>query len=119
MACRGLYLVLVNKWNLHPKPEDGLFVIFVVSVIILLPVFVAYEVTATHPFDYIWQVWGSILHFGVGMGAIYLHLLNFGTDTVGASHASLFAYLVPIFVAVKSVVVLGSDLRSVRSSEPC
>lgn len=110
-ACRGLYLVLLKKWDLHPKPEDGLFAIFAVSVIMLLPVFVAYEAGEARPFDYSWQVWGSILFVGIGMGAVYLHLLNFGTETVGASRASLFAYLVPIFVAIESVTLLGHELR--------
>jgi len=45
------------------------------------------------------------------MGAIYLHLLNFGTNEVGASTASLFAYLVPILVAVEAVALKGVDLQ--------
>ncbi len=110
-ACRGLYLVLLKKWDLHPKPEGELFAIFGVGVLLLLPVFVAYEIGTSQPFDYSWQVWASILYVGVGMGAIYLHLLNFGTDQVGASRASLFAYLVPIFVAAESVAFLGSELH--------
>lgn len=110
-ACRGLYLVLLKKWDLHPKPEEGLFVLFVVSVLILLPVFVAYEVGTPRPFGYSWQVWGSILYVGVGMGAVYLHLLNFGTAEIGASNASLFAYLVPLFVAAESVAVVGDELE--------
>jgi len=110
-ACRAFYLVLLKKWDLHPKPEDGLIVLFVIGTLVLLPAFVAYEAGAPKPFDYSWQVWGSIFYVGIGMGAIYLHLLNFGTGEVGASNASLFAYLVPIFVAVESVAVLGSDLH--------
>ena len=109
--CRGLYLVLLKKWDLHPKPEDGLFVIFVLGGLILLPAFIAYEASAPPLLDYSWQVWGSILFIGVGMGAAYLHLLTFGTGEVGASNASLFSYLVPIFVTVESVAVLGSDLH--------
>lgn len=110
-AFRGLYLVLLKKWDLHPKPEEGLFVLLIIGVLVFLPVFVAYEVGTPRPFDYSWQVWASILYVGVGMGLVYLHLLNFGTDEVGASNASLFAYLVPMFVAVESVAVLGSDLH--------
>jgi drug/metabolite transporter (DMT)-like permease len=109
-SCRALYLVLLKKWDMHPKPEEGLFVIFAIGVVVLLPVFVAYEASMPRPFDYSWQVWGSIIYIGIGMGAIYLHLLNFGTGEVGASNASLFAYLVPIFVAVEAVAVLGNDL---------
>lgn len=110
-ACRGLYLVLLKKWDVHPKPEEGLFVLFIIGILILLPVLVAYEASAPPLFDYSWQVWGSIIYVGVGMGAIYLHLLSFGTGEIGASHASLFAYLVPVFVAAESMAVLGSDLH--------
>lgn len=110
-ALRGLYLVLLKKWDVHPKPEDGLFVLFVLGTLMLLPVFVAHEMTTSAPLAYGWSVWGSVLFIGVGMGAVYLHLLNFGTNTVGASSASLFAYLVPIFVAIESVTILGDDLE--------
>lgn len=110
-ACRGLYLVLLKKWNMHPKPDEGLFVIFVVGIVVLLPIVVIHEASTLQPLDYSWQVWGSILFIGVGMGAIYLHLLNFGTNEVGASTASLFAYLVPILVAVESVTLRGIDLQ--------
>jgi drug/metabolite transporter (DMT)-like permease len=107
-SCRALYLVFLKKWDMHPKPEEGLFVIFAISVLVLLPFVVAYEVGTPRPFDYSWQVWGSIIYIGVGMGAVYLHLLNFGTGEVGASNASLFAYLVPIFVAAEAMIVLGN-----------
>ncbi|NOD86650.1 MULTISPECIES: DMT family transporter [unclassified Ruegeria] len=110
-ACRGLYLVLLKKWNMHPRPDEGLFVIFIVGIVVLLPFVVIHEAGTVQPLDYSWQVWGSILFIGVGMGAIYLHLLNFGTNEVGASTASLFAYLVPILVAVEAVALKGMDFQ--------
>ncbi|MFA3919858.1 DMT family transporter [Ruegeria hyattellae] len=110
-ACRGLYLVLLKKWNMQPKPDEGLFVIFVVGIAVLLPFVLFLEAGTSRPFVYSWQVWGSILFIGVGMGAIYLHLLNFGTNVVGASTASLFAYLVPVLVAVEAVTLKGIDLQ--------
>ncbi|WP_328803321.1 EamA family transporter [Ruegeria haliotis] len=90
-ACRGLYLVLLKKWDMRPKPDEGLFVIFVVGILVLLPFVVFLKAGTSQPFDYSWQVWGPILFIGIGMGAIYLHLLNFGANEVGASTASLFA----------------------------
>ncbi|WP_372573629.1 DMT family transporter [Ruegeria jejuensis] len=108
---RALYLVLLKKWDLHPKPEEGLFVILVIGTIVMSPIFLAYEASTPKPFDYSWQVWGSICFVGIGMGAIYLHLINFGTKELGASSASLFSYLVPIFVAVEAIVVLGAELH--------
>ncbi|WP_171117716.1 EamA family transporter [Ruegeria sp. HKCCA5463] len=111
-ACRGLYLVLLKKWRMHPTPDEGLFVIFVVGIVVLLPFIVIHEAGTSQPLDYSWQVWGSILFIGVGMGAIYLHLINFGTNEVGASTASLFAYLVPIFVAVEAVAAKGMDIQT-------
>ncbi|WP_170402195.1 DMT family transporter [Ruegeria arenilitoris] len=110
-ACRGLYLVLLKKWDMHPRPDEGLFVIFIVGIVVLLPFVVIHEAGTLQPLDYSWQVWGSILFIGVGMGAIYLHLLNFGTNEVGASTASLFAYLVPILVAVEAVALKGMDFQ--------
>ncbi len=110
-ACRGLYLVLLKKWNMKPKPDEGLFVIFVIGVAVLLPFVLFFEAGTPRLFAYSWQVWGSILFIGVGMGAIYLHLLNFGTSEVGASTASLFAYLVPIFVAIEAVTLKGMHLQ--------
>lgn len=110
-AFRALYMVLLKKWDLHPKPDEGLFVIFLVAALVLLPGFIAYEASTPRLFDYSWKIWGSIVYVGVGMGALYLHLLNFGTSEAGASRASLFAYLVPIFVAIEAVVVLGSSLH--------
>lgn len=111
-AFRGLYLVLVRKWDIHPKPEQGLFVLLVVGALVLSPVFIAYEASTPEPFNYSWQVWGSIVFIGVGMGAVYLHLLNFGTNEIGASPTSLFSYLVPIFVAAESIVIFGADLHT-------
>ncbi|WP_282044873.1 DMT family transporter [Roseibium album] len=108
---RGLYLVLLKKWELHPKPEEGLFVLLIIGTLVLSPVFVAYEVSTPAPFDYSWKVWGSILFVGVGMGALYLHLLNFGTNEIGASASSLFSYLVPLFVAAESVAILGAEIH--------
>ena len=110
-ACRGLYLVLLKRWNMKPKPDEGLFVIFVIGIAVLLPFALFVEAGTSRPFAYSWKVWGSILFIGVGMGAIYLHLLNFGTSEVGASTASLFAYLVPIFVAIEAVTLRGMHLQ--------
>ncbi len=110
-ACRGLYLVLLKRWNMKPKPDEGLFVIFVIGIAVLLPFVLFVEAGTSRLFAYSWQVWGSILFIGVGMGAIYLHFLNFGTSEVGASTASLFAYLVPIFVAIEAVTLRGMHLQ--------
>ena len=53
------------------------------------------------------------------MGALYLHLINFGTGRIGfgtgrigATKSSLVTYTVPLFVAVQSVVFLGSRLQA-------
>ena len=45
------------------------------------------------------------------MGAVYLFLLTFGAYKIGASTASLFMYLLPVFVTVGSVSFLGSSLQ--------
>lgn len=115
LACtsmRALYLVLARRWSLHPRPERGLFVMLALATVILFPFFVLSEAQSASPMNYSWRAWGSILFIGVGMGAIYLHLLNFGAHTIGASNASLFTYLVPLFVTVESLLFRSAQLHA-------
>jgi drug/metabolite transporter (DMT)-like permease len=108
---RALYLVLLRKWDMHPSPGEGLPVLLGLGTAILLPGFLGREAASDAPLGYPWPVWGSIAFIGIGMGALYLHLLSFGTGRIGASRASLFVYAVPVFVAVESILFLGSALR--------
>ncbi|MGH6895330.1 MAG: DMT family transporter [Geminicoccaceae bacterium] len=109
---RSLYLVLLRKWDMHPSPGEGLFVLLALGVAILVPGFVGEEVASRAPLDYPWQVWGSIAFIGVGMGALYLHLISFGTGRIGATKASLFTYTVPLLVTVESILFLGSRIHA-------
>ena len=107
-ATRSLYLVLLKRWDVHPAPGEGLFVLLAIGTALLIPGFVADEIAGGAPLDYPWPVWGSIAFIGIGMGALYLHLISFGTGRIGATRASLFTYTVPLFVTVQSMVFLGS-----------
>jgi drug/metabolite transporter (DMT)-like permease len=112
---RSLYLVLLSKWEMHPAPGEGLFVLLGLGTIILLPGFIAQEVASANALDYSWPVWGSIAFIGIGMGALYLHLISFGTGRIGATRASLFVYTVPLFVALESILFLGSALQTYQA----
>jgi drug/metabolite transporter (DMT)-like permease len=105
---RSLYLVLLKRWDEHPAPSEGLFVLLALGTVIMIPAFLAEEIASRAPLDYSWPVWGSIAFIGIGMGALYLHLISFGTERIGATRASLFAYTVPLLVTVQSMVFLGS-----------
>ena len=109
---RSLYLVLLRKWDMHLAPGEGLFVLLVLGTAIILPGFLAREAAIGEPLDYPWQVWGAIAFVGIGMGALYLHLISYGTGGIGATRASLFVYSVPIFVTVESIIFLGSELHA-------
>ena len=109
---RSLYLVLLKKWDMHPSPGEGLFVLLGLGTTILLPGFLAQEVASGVPLDYSWPVWGSIAFIGIGMGALYLHLISFGTARIGASRASLFIYTVPLLVTAESILFLGSRIHA-------
>ena len=109
---RSLYLVLLRKWDIHPAPAEGLFVLLVLGTVIILPGFLVHEAVVPEPLGYPWPVWGSIAFVGIGMGALYLHLISFGTGGIGATRASLFVYTVPMFVTVESIVFLGSELQT-------
>jgi drug/metabolite transporter (DMT)-like permease len=108
---RSLYLMLLRKWDMHPSAGEGLFVLLGVGTALLLPGFLGQEIIGGAPLDYSWPVWGSIAFVGIGMGALYLHLISFGTGLIGATQASLFVYTVPLFVSVQSVLFLGSELQ--------
>lgn len=107
-AVRSLYLVLLRRWKVHPSPGEGLFVLLAIGTALLLPAFVGEEIAGRATLDYPWPVWASIAFIGIGMGALYLHLISFGTTRIGATRASLFTYTVPLFVTVESMVFLGS-----------
>jgi drug/metabolite transporter (DMT)-like permease len=109
---RSLYLVLLRKWDLHPSPGEGLFVLLALGMASLIPGFIGQEVASGAPLDYSWPVWGSIAFIGIGMGALYLHLISFGTGRMGASQASLFIYTVPLLVTAESVLFLGSRIHA-------
>jgi drug/metabolite transporter (DMT)-like permease len=105
---RSLYLVLLKRWDVHPAPSEGLFMLLALGTVIMIPAFLAEEIASRAPLDYSWPVWGSIAFIGIGMGAVYFHLISFGTERIGATRASLFAYTVPLLVTVQSMVFLGS-----------
>jgi len=107
-AARSLYLVLLRRWNVHPTPGEGLFVLLAIGTALLLPAFLGEEIAGRATLDYPWPVWASIAFIGIGMGALYLHLISFGTTRIGATRASLFTYTVPLFVTIESMIFLGS-----------
>jgi drug/metabolite transporter (DMT)-like permease len=107
-VARSLYLVLLKRWDVHPAAGEGLFLLLAIGTALLLPFFLAEEIAAGAALDYPWRVWGSIAFIGIGMGALYLHLISFGTARIGATRASLFTYTVPLLVTVESMLFLGS-----------
>ena len=48
---------------------------------------------------------------GIGMGAVYLYLLGLGTSRLGATKVSLFTFIVPVLVAVESILFLDATLH--------
>jgi drug/metabolite transporter (DMT)-like permease len=40
---RSLYLVLLRKWDMHPSPGEGLFVLLALGIAILIPGFIGQE----------------------------------------------------------------------------
>ena len=114
IACafsRSVYLVLLKLWNVHPSPSEGLFLLLLLGTLVLLPGFVHHATTEMSPLEYSPQLWGSILFIGIGMGAVYLYLLGLGTSRLGATTVSLFTFIVPVLVAVESILFLDATLQ--------
>jgi hypothetical protein len=78
------YLVLLRKRDRHPSPGEELLVLLGLGTAILLPGFLGREAASAASLDCPWPVWGSIAFIGIGMGALYLHLITFGTGRIGA-----------------------------------
>ena len=108
---RSVYLVLLKLWNVHPSPGEGLFLLLLLGTLVLLPGFIHHATTQMSPLEYSPQLWGSILFIGIGMGAVYLYLIGLGTSCLGATKVSLFTFIVPVLVAVESILFLDATLH--------
>ncbi len=107
----SLYLVLLKRWDVHPSPSEGLFGLFLVATILLLPGFIHHAMTDLHPLEYSAALWGSVLFVGIGMGGLYLLFMGYVISKIGATIASLFTLIIPALVAVESVLFLHSSLH--------
>ena len=113
----GLLAILV--WSVYSlmlrfKPQEIdhlvlLLVIVWIGVVILAPLYL-WDTTTRPPFEPTWLTLSLIIYVGIA-ASILAHLAwNAGVVVVGAVHGGLYINLVPLFVAIMAIALLGESL---------
>ncbi len=105
----GLYSTLLRRRPpIHPL--SLLAATFFLGAAGLLPVYLV-ELAATGPFAPSRDIALSILYVAVFPSIVAYFCWNKGVDLVGPNRAGLFINLIPVFVALLSVGLLGESIR--------
>jgi len=107
----ALYTVLIRRWRTKLRPLVFLFTTIAFSL--PLPVGLSIiELTyggRTVAFDTTVAV--SVLYFGLFPSLGAYMFWNYGVGRVGPTRATLIQYLIPVFAAILSMLLLGESLR--------
>ncbi|WP_442487574.1 DMT family transporter [Halomonas litopenaei] len=104
-TCYALYGVMLKRWPLAISPWVMLYVQAVFAVLLLLP---AYLLGPMTPIDT--SNVGLILYAGIPASIITTYLWMFAIRHIGASRASIFINLMPLFSALIAMLWLGERL---------
>ena len=104
-TCYALYGVMLKRWPLAISPWVMLYVQAVFAVLLLLP---AYLLGPMTPIDT--SNVGLILYAGIPASIITTYLWMFEIRHIGASRASIFINLMPLFSALIAMLWLGERL---------
>ncbi len=104
-TCYALYGVMLKRWPLAISPWVMLYVQAVFAVLLLLP---AYLLGPMTPIDT--SNAGLILYAGIPASIITTYLWMFAIRHIGASRASIFINLMPLFSALIAMLWLGERL---------
>jgi len=111
IASWAFYSVLLKKRQIHISPISFLTVLIALGTLCILP-FYAWEFVIYKGFE-LNQVNISIfLYLGTFPSILSYIFWNYGVRTAGASIASIFMYLLPIFTALIASVFLKENLFS-------
>ncbi len=106
----GLYSVLLRLW---PIPVPGLIqlaAMLICGVPLLLP-FYLWEYSVAGGMALTAQAVGAIAYTAVIASLVAYLAWNNGVKVLGPATASLFSYLMPVFAALLSVLLLGEHLQ--------
>tara|TARA_R110000796_G_scaffold241303_1_gene362653 strand:+ start:5678 stop:6577 length:900 start_codon:yes stop_codon:yes gene_type:complete len=106
----GLYSVLLRRWPMQIPGLIQLSAMLLCGVPLLLPFYLLeYSQVGAMPLN--WHAAGAIAYTAVMASLVAYLAWNNGVKVLGPATASLFSYLMPVFAALLSVVLLGESLH--------
>ncbi len=109
--CWGLYTVLLRRYHLPFKGVELLTILVGLGVTMLLPVYL-WEFSIKGGFDLTFKSAGLLSYVVLFASLIAYLCWNNGVRVLGASKASMFNFLIPVFAAAIAIPVLGEPLHT-------
>ncbi len=100
----ALYSILLNKWKLQLTSWASVFCQVVIATVFQLPLLLissSYSITS--------EAFPMVMFAAVFASVLAPWLWAIGVQKIGASHATLFMNLVPIFTVIISVIFVGNQ----------
>lgn len=107
------YSTLVRKKPAGLSSINFLFVIFAAGTLLLVPFFVAEQLTAA-PAAWSLSLWGIILYLGAGASVTAFLCWNLSIQKIGAGRTVLFGNLIPVFSVLEAVWLLGEKINRIH-----
>jgi len=105
----ALYAVELHRQREHLSGTVFLFYIAVTGMITVFPFYIT-ETLFIREFVPSWNGVAAIVYVSLFATVIAVYLWNFAIRSVGATHASIFLNLIPVFGAAFAMYFLGEDL---------
>lgn len=106
----GFYSVILQKLPRGLHIRTILLVTAVVGALALMPLWLG-EVVFIRDMTWSWEVAAALVYGAVFSGIGAFGLWNLGVVLIGASSASFFMYLIPLYTGFFAVVLLGETLH--------
>jgi drug/metabolite transporter (DMT)-like permease len=111
IASWAFYSVLLKKRQIHISPISFLTVLIALGTLCILP-FYAWEFVVYKGFEVSWGTISIFLYLGIFPSVLSYIFWNYGVRTAGASVASVFMYVLPVFTSAIAFVFLDEKLYS-------
>ena len=111
IASWAFYSVLLKRKQINISPISFLTVLICLGILCILPFYV-WEFFAFKGFEINLINISIFLYLGIFPSILSYIFWNYGVRTAGASIASIFMYLLPIFTALIASLFLNEDLFS-------
>ena len=111
IASWAFYSVMLRRRQIDISPVSFLTVLIFFGVLCILP-FYLWELTVFNGFEINGVTITIFLYLGICPSILSYICWNFGVKKAGASTASVFMYLLPVFTSILAVLFLNEDLFS-------